>query len=84
MVYELIANRELFREADWERLRQFLHIPVDARVISHLSTLEPSFPGVGVLKGMTKDQYLGVQDAARRLAYRHRVPPIWFEAAWSA
>ena len=84
VVYEIVANRELFSETDWQRLRPFLHIPVDVTVTYHLSKLDPSFPGVWVLKGMTKDQYLGVQDAARRLAHGHEVPPIWFEAAWSA
>ncbi len=48
MVYEVVANRELFSEADWQRLRPFLHIPVDASVTYHLSQLEPSFPGVWV------------------------------------
>ncbi len=84
MVYEIVANRELFSEEDWQRLRPFLHIPVDVTVTYHLSKLEPSFPGVWVLKGMTKDQYLRVQEATRRVADRHGVPPIWFEAAWSA
>lgn len=84
VVYEIVANRELFSEADWQRLRPYLHIPVDVTVTYHLSKLEPSFPGVWVLKGMTKDQYTSVQDAARRLAREYGVPPIWFEAAWSA
>ena len=84
VVYEIVANRELFSEADWQRLRPFLHIPVDATVTYHLSKLEPAFPGVWVLKGMTKDRYVSVQDAARRLAQEHGVPAIWFEAAWSA
>jgi hypothetical protein len=84
VVYEILANRELFSEADWERLRPFLHIPIDASVTYHLSKVDPDFPGVWVLKGMTKDQYVRVQDAVRGLADRHGVPPIWFEAAWSA
>lgn len=84
VVYEILANRELFFEADWQRLRPFLHIPIDATVTHHLSKLEPSFPGVWMLKGMTKNQYVLVQDAARRVAYAYGVPPIWFEAAWSA
>jgi hypothetical protein len=84
VVYEVVANRELFSEPDWQRLRPFLHIPVDAAVTYHLSKLEPTFPGIWLLKGMTKDQYGSVQEAARRLAQQHGVPPIWFEAAWSA
>ena len=39
---------------------------------------------VGALKGMTKDQYLAVQAAARRLGEARGVPAIWFEAAYSA
>lgn len=84
MVYEIVANRELFSDADWQRLRPFLHIPIDVTVTYHLSQLDPSFPSVWVLKSMTKDQYLAVQDAARRLAQARGVPAIWFEAAWSA
>jgi hypothetical protein len=84
VVYEVVANRELFSETDWQRLRPFLHIPVDASITYHLSQLEPNFPVVWVLKGMTKDQYVSVQDAVRRLSREHGVPPIWFEAAWSA
>ena len=84
VIYEIVANRELFAEEDWQRLRPFLHIPVDSMVTDHLSQLDPTFPSVSVLKGMTKDQYLGVQAAARRLAQARGVPAIWFEAAWSA
>lgn len=84
VVYEIFANRELFPETDWQRLRPFLHIPIDATVMYHLSKVDPDFPGVWVLKGMTRAQYVGVQAAVRELAKRHEVPPIWFEAAWSA
>lgn len=84
VVYEIVSNRELFDEADWQRLRPNLHIPIDATVTYHLSQVDPGFPSVWVLKGMTKDQYLRIQEAVRRLAERYGVPPIWFEAAWSA
>jgi len=84
VVYEVLANRELFGEADWQRLRPFLHIPIDATVTYHLSKVDPDFPSVWVLKGMTRDQYIRVQEAVRALADQHGVPPIWFEAAWSA
>lgn len=84
VVYEILANRELFSEADWRRLRPFLHVPIDATITYHLSKLDPDFPGVWVLRGMTKTQYVHVQAAVRGLAGRHGVPPIWFEAAWSA
>ena len=84
VIYEVISNRELFSDVDWTRLRSFLHIPVDSTVTLHLSSLEPTFPRVTRLKGMTKREYLEVQNATRRLAEVHGVPPIWFEAAWSA
>lgn len=84
VVYEVLANRELFSEADWQRLRPFLHIPIDATVTYHLSEADQGFPSVWRLKGMTKAQYMRVQAAVRELADRHGVPPIWFEAAWSA
>jgi hypothetical protein len=84
VVYEILASRELFSEADWERLRPFLHVPIDATTTYHLSRVDPDFPSASVLKGMTKTQYVRVQAAVRGLADRHGVPPIWFEAAWSA
>lgn len=84
VVYEILANRELFSEADWQRLRPFLHVPIDVTITSHLSKIDPDFPAVWVLKGMTKTQYVRVQAAVRELADRHGVPPIWFEGAWSA
>lgn len=84
VIYEVISNRELLSEVDWIRLRSFLHIPVDSTVTLHLSGLDPTFPRVTRLKGMTKKEYLEVQNATRRLAEVHGVPPIWFEAAWSA
>ena len=84
IVYEIIANRELLAEEDWRRLQPFLHLPIDSTVTYQMSRLDPKFPAVWTLKGMTKGHYLAVQGAARALAERHGVPPIWFEAAWSA
>jgi hypothetical protein len=84
VVYEIVTNRELFTERDWKRLRPFLHVPVDAVVLEHLLGLNPEFPAPRQLKGMTSDDYWRVQDAARQLAHKHRVPAIWFESAWTA
>lgn len=38
---------------------------------------------VRLFKGMTKEEYVQLQEAVRRLAEEHEVPPIWFVAAWS-
>ncbi len=84
VVYEVLANRELFSDTDWKRLRPFLHIPIDKTITSHLSGIAPAFPAVDVLKRMTKAQYVRVQEAVRQLGDQHGVPPIWFEAAWAA
>ena len=84
IVYEITANRELLAENDWRRLQPFLHVPIDSTVTYQLLKLDPVFPVVWTLRGMTKGQYLAVQDAVRVLALRHGIPPIWFEAAWSA
>ena len=84
VIYEIISNRELFSDGNWKRLRPFLHIPVDATVSDHLFRLDPNFPKIRKLKGMTKETYLEVQAATRRLAAKNHVPPIWFEAAWSS
>ena len=84
VVYEIISNREVFPDIAWQRLRSYLHIPIDSIVIGHLCVQEPEFPRVTRLKGMTKKTYLTIQYAARALAKKRGVMPIWFEAAWSA
>jgi len=33
---------------------------------------------------MTKGSYLNIQEFIRQVAADNRVPPIWFEAAWTA
>lgn len=83
IVYEVVANRELFAEADWQRIRSFLHVPIDSNVSDYLTKFEETFPAVWVLKGMTKKQYMQFQEAARRLGDQYGVPTIWFEASWS-
>jgi hypothetical protein len=84
VVYEIAANRELLSEEGWQRIQPFLHIPIDGTVTYHLTQIDPSFPAVWLLKGMTKAQYLEVQTAVRKLADRYSLPPLWFEAVWSA
>lgn len=84
VVYEIVANRELFSQADWRRVRRFLHVPLDEKVLSHLENVSHAFPKIEKLKGMTKDEYLQAQEAVRALAKLHRRPAIWFEAAWTA
>jgi hypothetical protein len=84
VVYEIISNREVFSDVAWQRLKPYLHIPIDSIVIAHLCVQEPEFPRVKRLKGMTKKTYLTIQYAARVLAKKRGVSPIWFEAAWSA
>jgi len=83
VVYEIVSNRELFAEADWKRIRSFLHIPIDSTVMSYLTKMDPKFSRISVLKGMTKDEYWRAQEEVRKLAGANEVPPIWFEAAWS-
>lgn len=84
LVYEIIANRELVPERDYARLRRFLHVPIDATVLKHLSIVDSTFYVPYALKGMKGRQYRQIQSSIRRLAHVKRVPPIWFEAAWSA
>lgn len=83
VIYEIVSNRELFAEADWQRIRSFLHIPIDWNVNYHLRQIEPNFPLIITLKGMSKQQYLNFQERTRKLAEKFGLPPIWFEAAWS-
>lgn len=84
VVYEIVSNHELFTETDWKRIRPFLHIPIDSTVMNDLTRIDPTFPSIFTLKGMTKEEYWHVQEAVRKLAENYGVPPIWFEAAWSA
>src|SRR5207244_3917510 len=82
VVYEVMSNRELFSESDWQRLSPFLHLPIDSSVMRHLALLDPAFPCVARLKHMTRAQYFELQTAARRLAATRGCLPIWFEDAW--
>jgi len=84
VIYEIISNRELFLEMDWLRLRPFLHVPLDWTVTYHLNQIDSDIPSLEILKGMSKEKYLTVQESIRKLAKRWGLPPIWFEAAWSA
>jgi len=83
VIYEIVSNRELFTEADWKRIRPFLHIPIDGKVNYHLCLIEPDFPLIIILKELNKKQYLNFQERVRTIAENYGVPPIWFEAAWS-
>lgn len=84
IIYEIISNRELFDEKDWLRLRPFLHVPLDWNVTYHLNQITDKIPSLEVLKGMSKEKYLMIQKSIRELAEQYEVPPIWFEAAYSA
>jgi hypothetical protein len=84
VVYEIVSNHELFRTEDWRRIRWFLHLPLDSTVFAHLMEIDPTLKMTRQLKGMTKAQYWELQNAARNLANKYRLPPIWFEAAWAA
>lgn len=84
VVYEIVSNREIFSEGDWERIRPFLHIPVDSTVTKYISRIDRTFQRIRILKGMTKEKYWDVQRGVRKVADVCGLPPIWFEAAWSA
>jgi hypothetical protein len=84
IIYEIVSNRELFSDDDWQRIRHFLHIPIDSSVVDHITEIDSDFPPTTRLKGMKKAMYLEIQKFTRRLAAEKGVPPIWFEAAWTA
>jgi hypothetical protein len=84
VVYEIVSNRELFCESDWQRLRHWLHLPLDSRVCDLLLDTDPASPVPYLLKFLTAKEYWSVQRHARRLAAERGVPPIWFEDAWSS
>ena len=83
ILYEVVSNRELFCDSDWRRLQSWLHLPLDSTVFDRLRSLDPGFPVPPVLKGMTEEQYRCVQRAARELASKFEIPPIWFEDAYA-
>ena len=84
VIYEITSNRELFSEMSWLRLRSFIHVPIDWNVTYYLNQIDPSIPAVAILKGMSKERYWAIQKGIRKLAEKYKIPPIWFEAAWSA
>ena len=79
---EIVSNRELIAESDWQRLRLWLHLPLDSSIFYSLQQIDPAFPATWMLKGMTRQQYWSMQNAARKLAEHYGIPPIWFEDAW--
>ena len=83
-VYEMLTNRELTAESDWQRLRPWLHVPIDRIVLRHLKRINKRFTMRTVLKGMTKADCRRIQRAIQEKAAKREVPPIWFEAAWTA
>jgi hypothetical protein len=84
VIYEIVSNRELFSDTDWRRIQHFLHIPIDSSVIEYVTAIDANFPRIKRLKGMTKRSYLEIQRFVREVAAKNAVPPIWFEAAWTA
>jgi hypothetical protein len=85
LVYEIVSNRELTADADWQRLAPWLHVPLDRFVLAYLRARHPEFPARrGALKGLTKEGYRAMQDAARTLAARDYALPIIYESVWSA
>lgn len=84
VVYEVASNRELLPEHDWNRVRAFLHVPIDSRVSQYARAHQADFPSVPKLRGMTKDTYLQIQERLRTLAHDMGVPPIWFEDVWAS
>ncbi len=84
VIYEIVSNRELLSESDWQRLRPWLHLPLDSNVFFGLQKIDPEFPATWILKGMTREQYWAMQNAARKLAEQYGIPPIWFEDAWAS
>ena len=51
-------------------------------LVNSLQQIDPAFPATWMLKGMTRQQYWSMQNAARKLAEQCGIPPIWFEDAW--
>ena len=82
VIYEIVSNRELLSESDWQRLHPWLHLPLDSNVFFSLQKIDPAVPATWMLKGMTRQQYWSMQNAARKLAEQYDIPPIWFEDAW--
>jgi hypothetical protein len=83
ITYEIISNRELVGARDWERLKWFVHVPLDKSVGAYLRRFDGDFPRITRLKGMTEDNYFDLQKRVCQLGERLSVPPIWFEAGYS-
>ncbi len=84
VTYEIVSNRELVSESDWQRVLPWLHLPLDSNVFYSLQEIDPEFPATWVLIGMTREQYWAMQNAARKLAEHYAIPPIRFEDAWAS
>ena len=83
-IYDVLDCHQLIRETDRLRLWPWLHVPIDSVVQKHCKKLEPSFAIRKPLIRMTKEDYRDIQERMRDVADKQNVPPIWFEAVWSA
>ena len=84
VIYEIASNRELFCESEWQRIRPWLHLPLDSSVFTLLQKIDPAIFIRQTLQGMTCQEYRTAQIDIRRLADREGIPPIWFEDAYSS
>jgi hypothetical protein len=83
IIYEITSNRELFSEHNWERLRPWLHVPLDSYVLANATSKGVPLAIRKKLIGMTNLEYMNIQTALRDYAAMKGMVPIWFEDAWT-
>lgn len=83
VLYELVANNEIMTYEQAERLRAFLHVPIDQKVLNLLRSLTEDVRLPRKLLGMEEAEYKAIQETIREEAGKIGIPAIWFEDAYS-
>jgi hypothetical protein len=83
ILYELVANNELVGDGEAKRLRQWLHVPIDQKVLGWLRSLQKGVRLPRKLVGMKGSDYRAIQQAMRDEADKRGIPAIWFEDAYA-
>ena len=81
-VREVVENRHYFSEAQVRRIRDWLYVPIDSKVMRRLRELKMDFDFKKINEIKSRKIFYGVQDLLARAAKRAGVPRVWFDDIW--
>jgi hypothetical protein len=75
----LVLNTRYFSDAEVERISQWLYMPIDGIVMSHLRKLRVVLPFSRIKEIDNAEKFYQVQDRLGETATQAGVPRIWFD-----